>query len=133
VRAGLLLAVALVAAIAACGTSAATKLRPIHFGLTGGNIRGYTTAIKANGVVTATIRGQDGVRRTRIAVKRVRKLGREIRQAHLTDRICAGSNPDVASRFIRLGNRRVTVRGGCDPRFERVWSILAKVARRLHG
>jgi hypothetical protein len=132
VRAVLLLAVAGIAAVSACGTSAATKPKSIHFGLAGGNIAGYTAAIRADGRVTVTVTGLDGFRRGKITVKRVRKLGREISRAHLASRRCARSNPDFASRFIRLGGRTVSVRGSCEQRFDQVWDDLAQVVAHLH-
>jgi len=125
VRVGLLVALAVLVAVAACGSSAAAgRPQAIRFGYSGGNLFGSTASIRPDGAVT--VRLPHGTRRSRISVRLVRKLGREIRQAQLTNRICAGTNPDFAGRFIRLGRRTVTVRGGCEPRFDRVWSDLTK-------
>jgi hypothetical protein len=129
VRGGVVVAVAVLAAVAACGSSAATRPQAIHFGFSGGNILGSTASIRPNGAVR--VRLPDGTQRSRIPVSRVRKLDREIRRAHLSSRVCPGTNPDFAGRFIRLGRRTVTVRGGCEPRFERVWSDLTKAVGRF--
>jgi hypothetical protein len=124
VRAVLLLAVAAVAAVFVCGASAASRPSPIHFGQSGGNIRGYSVTIKPNGKVTIT--GAQGVNHLKITAKRARRLRHEIQNAHLSSQTC-GNMPDAATQFIRLGAHTFTMRGSCNPRFQRVWSDLAKV------
>lgn len=42
----------------------------------------------------------------------------------VSDRQCAGTLPDVASRFVTIGGRTVTVHGGCEPAFEKLWGNL---------
>ncbi|HEY3549779.1 MAG TPA: hypothetical protein VGK69_01820 [Gaiellaceae bacterium] len=126
-RAVLLLAVAGVAAFTACGAGSATRPRPIQFGVRGGNIVGYTISIGPNGKVTSPFGRGHG----RIPERLVRQLGREIQQAHLAEsRICAGSLPDIAARYIRLGSSTFRLRGSCDSRFERVWSDLLRAVGR---
>ena len=73
-----------------------------------------------------------GTSRRKITTARVRRLGREIQQAHLArKRICAGSNPDFTSQYIEFGGHRFILRGSCEPRFTRVWNDLAQVAGTL--
>ena len=37
---------------------------------------------------------------------------------------CAGTLPDVASTFVRVGTRTVRVHGECVPRYAKVWRAL---------
>ena len=46
--------------------------------------------------------------------------------AGLKSRLCPGTNPDVGSEFIHAYGRTVRVHGGCEPRFSRLWTTLAK-------
>jgi hypothetical protein len=110
---------AIAAALTACGSSTEARTAPIVFGVTGGNIAPYHASIQPNG-------GVQGAGHRQIPPARVRRLRHEIEQAHLTSRTCTGSLPDVASRYIRVGRRAVTVHGGCEASFQRVWSDLAQ-------
>jgi hypothetical protein len=112
-----------VAALAACGPTAVSH-RPIVFGITGGNIAPYRVSIQPNGSVRVS--GSRGSRRRQIAPTRVRQLTNEIQRAHLANRSCAGVLPDVASEYIRVGGRTVTVHGGCEASFLRVWDDLVQ-------
>ena len=124
---GWFLVVALLAAVtAACGSTSAGAGSPIRFGVTGGNIAGWSVTIEPRGSVR--VRNSHGTSRRQIASARARRLAREIQDAHLADRRCPGALPDFAARFIRLGDRKVTVRGTCEARFERVWSDLVRAA-----
>jgi hypothetical protein len=115
-------------AVAASAASATTRPRPIQFGISGGNVRGYTVSIKPGGKVIVLSAG-GGTRDRKITAARVRKLGREIQKAHLAKkRLCSGNNPDVATQYIRLGTHTYSLRGACEPSFQRVWSDLAQVA-----
>ncbi|HJU37077.1 MAG TPA: hypothetical protein VJ716_06650 [Gaiellaceae bacterium] len=129
-RAALLLAVAGVAALTACGAGSETRPQAIRFGLSGGNIAGYTISIRPTGKVTTTSPvARLGHRR--IPVRRVRRLGHEIERAHLaTSRICPGALPDIATRYIRLGSHTSRLRGDCEPRFRRVWNDLLRAVGR---
>lgn len=117
----LFLAVLAVSAAAACGASAGGRT-PIVFGTTGGNLIGYHVTIQPNGSVR--VRGRGWKYRKQIRPAQVRQLRREIRHAHLATTVCAGSLPDFASKFVRVGGRTVQVRGGCEPRFQRVFRAL---------
>ena len=111
----------LFAAATACGAGAAVDT-PIVFGLSGGNMAGYHVTIQPDGSVR--LRGGSWKIRRQIQARQVSRLRTEIRNAHLTSRICAGSLPDFASEFIRLDGRTFTVRGGCEQRFQRVFGDL---------
>jgi hypothetical protein len=112
---------AIPAALAGCGSSSVSH-RPIVFGITGGNIAPYRISIQPNG----SARGRGRTVLAQISPARVRALRREIQQAHLSSRRCAGVLPDVASRYIRIGDRTITVRGGCETRFNQVWNDLVR-------
>ena len=95
------------------------------FGISGGNIAPFSVSIQPTGAVT--IRASLGLHpRRRIAPARLRQLRSEIRRAHLASRRCSGVLPDIASRYIRVGPRTVTVHGGCEPGFNRVWNDLSR-------
>ncbi len=109
-------------ALGGCGSAAAAGT-PILFGISGGNIAPYRVSIERTGIVK--IRPSLGLHpRRRLAPARVRQLRSEIRQAHLESRRCSGVLPDIASRYIRVGSRTVTVHGGCERAFTRVWNDL---------
>lgn len=112
---------AFTAALAACGSAAVTGT-PIVFGITGGNIAPYRVSIQPNGSIRVS--GSQRSLRRRIPPSRVRQLTNEIQAAHLASRSCAGFVPDVASQYIRVGRRAVTVHGGCEAPFRRVWGDL---------
>jgi hypothetical protein len=130
-RLALLVAVTGVAVAIAAAASATTGPRPIQFGRSGGNGPQWTVSVKSSGRVTIASSG-GGTRHRKISTARVRRLGREIQRAHLAkQRICAASNPDFSSQYIRFAGHRFSLRGSCEPRFQRVWNHLAAVAGRL--
>jgi hypothetical protein len=116
----LLLAVFAAAAVAACGASAGGSV-PIVFGITGGTVVPYRVTIEPNG----SVRVSRGWRvRKQILPMQARRLRTEIRNAHLTTRMCAGALPDFATSYIRLGGRTFKLHGRCEPRFSRVFGDL---------
>ena len=115
---------ALVAALGACGGSTPAAATPIVFGTIGGSIAPYRFTIQPDGNVRSTGSAR-GIRR-QISAARVGQLTNEIRQAHLANRSCAGVLPDVAGLYIRADGRTVTVHGGCEPQFRRVWDDLSR-------
>jgi hypothetical protein len=120
----LLVLAALAAVLSACGSSAAAHT-PIAFGVSGGNLVPYTVTIQPNGLVR--VRGSMTVKHHRpIRAAKVRSLREAVQGAHLTSRQCPGTLPDVASRFIRVGGRTVTVHGACEPHFQTLWTELAQ-------
>lgn len=118
-----LLACLVLAAITACGASAAAPT-PIVFGVAGGNIVPWRVTIEPNGAVR--IHGSMTVKHRQIATATVRELRREVEAANLKSRECGGTLPDVGADYIRAGARTVTVHGSCEPRFNRVWNDLAR-------
>jgi hypothetical protein len=123
----LVLTVFVAAAVAACGASASGPA-PIVFGLAGGNAVPYRVTIQPNG----SVRVNRGWRvRRQILPSQVRRLRAEIQNAHLKTRMCAGTLPDFATNYIRLGARTFKLHGQCEPRFTHVFSdLLAAVKLR---
>jgi hypothetical protein len=123
----LLLAV-VVAAVAPSGAGAAGST-PIVFGLTGGNLVPYHVTIEPDG----SVRVSKGWRvRKQILPSKARGLRREIRNAHLKTRMCAGTLPDFATSYIRLDGRTVKLHGECEARFTRVYDDLTAAVRLRH-
>jgi hypothetical protein len=118
------------AALAACGSSAAStsgKPMRIVFGAGGGNRVPFQVTIEPTGHVRAS--GSMEPRRHRLSHAKVVSLSRLVRAnfaAGLRSRRCAGTNPDFASDFVRAAGRTVTVHGSCEPRFHRLWNTLAQ-------
>jgi hypothetical protein len=125
VRPVLLLLAVVAAAVAACGASAGGST-PIVFGISGGNPAPYRITIQPNGSVQAS-RGWRV--RKQILPAKARRLRNEIRNAHLTTRLCAGTLPDFATNYIRLGGRTVRVHGRCEPRFTHVYDDLVAAVK----
>jgi hypothetical protein len=119
---------ALVVAVCACGSSAAsTTPHRIVFGLGGGNIAPFQVTIEPTGRVHAS--GSVQPRRRQLSHAKVLSLSQLVRQdfaAGLKSRLCPGTNPDVGSDFIQAFGRTVRVRGNCEPRFRRLWDTLAQ-------
>lgn len=117
--------VALAAALSACGTgNRAVTRSPLVFGVTGGNMVPFRVTIEAGGAVRGS--GRTVVPEKQLSSVTLHRLRRDVQLNGLSSRNCSGTLPDVASRFIRTGGRTVTVHGGCEPRFERLWTELAQ-------
>jgi hypothetical protein len=130
-RLALLLAVVGLAVATAAGASATTRPKPIQFGRSGGNGPQWAVLIKSGGGVTIASSG-GGTRHRKITVTRVRQLDREIQRAHLAkQRLCAGSNPDFTSQYIKLDDHKFVLHGTCELKFTRVWNDLAPLAGQL--
>jgi hypothetical protein len=114
--------ISIAAALAACGSTEVAQT-PIVFGITGGNIAPYRVSIEPNGSVRA---GGSSASARQISPARVRQLRLEIERADLASRRCAGTLPDIASRYIGFGGRTYVVHGGCEAGFERVWPDLQR-------
>lgn len=119
------------AGLALAPAAAASQQAGFAFGRSGGNIRPYTVTIAADGRVSVS--GPVQVGRTRLTPTQLgtlAKLASLIRFATLpktTD--CAGTLPDVAATFVRVGGRTVHVHGGCVPRYTRLWKALGSAVR----
>jgi hypothetical protein len=118
---------ALVAALCACGASAAsTRPQRIVFGMAGGNMFPWQVTIEPTGRVHAS--GDVRPKRRRLSHAKVVSLSRLVRQGFasgLKSRLCPGTLPDISSDFIHAAGRTVRVHGGCEPRFHRLWNTLA--------
>jgi hypothetical protein len=119
---------ALLAGVCACGSSAAsTAPHRIVFGIGGGNMVPSQVTIEPTGRIRAS--GPLKPTRRRLSPAKVVSLSRLVRQGFasgLKTRLCPGTNPDVGSDFIRAFGRTVSVHGGCEPRFHRLWDTLAQ-------
>jgi hypothetical protein len=115
-------------ALCACGASgASTKPRRIVFGVGGGNMVPWQVTIEPTGRVRVS--GVMQPKRRRLSRAKVVSLSRLVRAdfaAGLKSRLCAGTNPDIGSDFIRAYGRTVRVHGSCEPRFHRLWNTLAQ-------
>ncbi len=119
---------ALLVGVCACGSSAAsTTPHRIVFGIVGGNMVPFQVTIEPTGRIHASGPLEPGRRHLSHAkLVSLSRLVREDFSAGLKSRLCPGTNPDVGSEFVHAYGRTVRVHGGCEPRFSRLWSTLAK-------
>jgi hypothetical protein len=123
----------IVAALAACGVSAASiqaRPRRIVFGLGGGNIVPFRVTTEPDGRVHS--RGFMRPRRHRLSLAKVSSLTTLVRYefaSGLRSRQCAGTNPDIGSHYISALGRTVSVHGRCERRFSWLWNSLARAVR----
>jgi hypothetical protein len=96
------------------------------FGREGGNIVPLQAKIYRGGRVV--VDGRPGRRLTRAKVTSLLRLAAAERFARLPRRIeCAGTLPDIATLYVKVGAARtVTEHGSCNRRFDRVYAALAK-------
>jgi hypothetical protein len=100
----------------------------ISFGRTGGNIMPLAVTIARDGTVTA--RGPAQGLRAKLSPAVVAGLIRLARAEGLTassSTRCAGTLPDIASAWVSVGGKTVTVHGGCRPRFNELYAVLSAV------
>jgi hypothetical protein len=119
---------ALLIAVCACGSSAAsTTPHRIVFGIAGGNMVPFQVTIEPTGRVGSS--GPLEPKRRQLSHAKVVSLSRLVRMdfdAGLKSRLCPGTNPDVGSHFVQAYGRAVRVHGSCEPRFLRLWDTLAQ-------
>ncbi len=131
--ASILALTAVAAAVTASGGGAAG--RGFAFGRIGGNIRPYTVTIASGGAVRVS--GPVTVGRRQLDATQLAALTRAAAEARFAalpgSTQCAGTLPDVASTFIRVGARRVRVHGSCLPRYNRLWRALGRAVRLSGG
>jgi hypothetical protein len=121
----LILLAVLALGLAACGGSGTSKNTvKITLGITGGNIAPFKVVIAPGGEVRytgtppftpATLRPAQDARLSKLALRVFPALKAVL---------CPRTNPDVASGFITVGSKTVTVHGNCDPAFTRLWTAL---------
>ena len=111
-------------ALAGCGGSGAPKNTiKITFGRTAGLIVPYSITIARDGKVTAkgtppveppaTLTNAEAERLSRLVRSQIGKLNSTL--------FCAHTLPDEASSFITALGKTVAVRGGCEPRFTKLF------------
>ena len=112
-----------IAALAAAGAAAAGGYT---FGRVGGNIRPYTVTISPGGLVRTS--GAVNVGRKQLTAAQLASLSgvaASVKFATLPQTTnCAGTLPDIAATYVRVGTHTVRVRGNCLPRYARMWKAL---------
>jgi hypothetical protein len=118
------------------GATAAPAQTAFELGRVGGNIAPFTVQIRADGTVRHSGPVRLAHRDVRLSQRRLMALRAYARSQgfwslrRLT--LCRGALPDFASLFVVVHaggkTRRVTVRGGCSPRFSRIYRALAAAA-----
>jgi hypothetical protein len=125
-----LLVLGLVATAFASGATASQQTG-FALGRIGGNIRPFTVAIAADGRVSVS--GPVQAERTKLTQAQLAALAKAAADARFTTlpktTNCAGTLPDVASTFVRVGARTVQVHGECVPRYARVWRALVNAVK----
>jgi hypothetical protein len=120
------LAAVLVSLAVAPAAASAAPTTGFAFGRSGGSIRPFSLTVATSGAVTAT--GAAPWHRTRLSKQQLANLNRvafvtQFATLPLATN-CSGTLPDVASQWIRVGDRTVRVHGTCVPRFDRLWTAL---------
>jgi hypothetical protein len=127
--------VLLAAAFVCALTPAAASAARYSFGRAGGNIEPYTISITSTGAVYAS--GPVKLGRTSVTRAQLAAIARAVSAADFTTlpptTLCLGTLPDFAATWISVGRRKISVRGSCSPRFDRVWSTLAGAVRLSSG
>ena len=126
-----LLLLALVVAGLLAPAGAASQRTGFAFGRTGGNIRPFQVVITTDGHVRVSGAAATGrVQLTRLQLgdlNRIAATGSFGTLPGMTN--CAGTLPDVATTFIRVGPRTVQVHGDCVAAYRRLWRALANAVR----
>ena len=96
------------------------------FGRAGGNVVPLRAQIYRGGRVV--VDGRPGRRLTRAKVTSLLRLAAAERFSRLPRRIeCAGTLPDIATLYVKVGAARtVFEHGSCNRRFDRVYAALQK-------
>lgn len=101
----------------------------ISFGRTGGNIMPFAVSVSQAGAVTTTGPVQAPKAIPPAAVNGLLLLARAERFSTLPGSIvCKGIHPDVASRYITVSGRTVTMHGACNRQFSELYAVLQAVA-----
>jgi hypothetical protein len=113
------------------GPSHQTTAAVVVFGVRGGNVRPWQVTIQRDGTVAATgIGARDqhlaDPKNTLAGLKMLAKSAGFYSMPAQTQ--CPGTLPDIAARYIQIqtGSRslRVSVHGGCNAPFSRLWAVL---------
>ena len=125
---GLLGAILLFALAPAAGASAQ---RGFALGRLGGNIRPYAVSIASDGRVHVS--GPVTAGRMKLTAAQLTSLDGAVADARfaalpaMTN--CAGTLPDIASTFIRVGAKTVRVHGNCVPRYAKLFTALSRAVK----
>jgi hypothetical protein len=119
------------AAVVLAPAAAASQQIGFAFGRTGGNIRPFTVTIAADGRVSVSGAARAG--RTKLTRAQLTALDKIAAYAHFATlpmtTNCAGTLPDIASTFVRVGARIVRMHGDCVPRYARLWRALGSAVK----
>ena len=118
------------------GAAQASRQPLFQFGRSGGNIEPFSVQIQSDGMIDHTGPVRFSKPGTRLSQARLAALLRYARTQHFWSlpprTFCRDSLPDFASLYVTIisaGNTRtVSVRGGCKPRFSRIYHALASAA-----
>ena len=125
-------ALAVLLAVGALASAAgASDQRGFAFGRSGGSIRPCKGVITTDGVVRLTGAAQIGrAKLSRIQLGELNRLAATGAFGTLPPMTrCPAALPDVATTFIRVGPRKVSVHGTCVPAFRQLWAALARAVR----
>ncbi|HEV7133943.1 MAG TPA: hypothetical protein VGN27_09470 [Gaiellaceae bacterium] len=121
----------LYAIVAAAPAASSVQPSGFAFGRIGGNIRPYTVTIANSGEVRTS--GAVTVGRKRVTSAQLVALNRVATETTFVmlprSTNCAGTLPDIAATYVRVGARTVRVHGNCVPRYTRMWKALVAAVR----
>jgi hypothetical protein len=119
------------AATALVPAATASQQQGFAFGRSAGNIRPFRVVISTEGTVRLTGPVQIGrMHLTRIQLGELNRLAATGRFGTLPRTTsCPGTLPDVATTFIRVGPRTVSVHGTCLASFQHLWAALAHAVK----
>ena len=111
--------------VAGCGGSGASNTLEIQFGISGGNIAGWSVTISPSGRVTAI--NKVLLQPNQLSSAQAAQLSKDVRAAmpSLEDAQCGGTFPDEADQFIEADGKKWTVRGTCEASFTNLFNELA--------
>jgi hypothetical protein len=116
---------------AAVPSASASSKTGFAFGRDGGNIQPFAVVISVDGAVRTS--GPVEAHRkklTRLQLAQLNRLAVTTGFTHLAQRTnCAGTLPDVAGTYIRVGPRTVHVHGNCVMAYRKLWAALQQAAR----
>ena len=135
-RGRVVLAAALLLAFPAAGAARTSQQPLFEFGRGSGNIEPFTVQIRTDGTLESEGDVKLAKPQTRLTQARLAALLNYARRQHFwslaTRTFCAGSLPDFATNFVTIHaagkTRTVRVRGGCVPRFTRIYDALSAAA-----
>jgi hypothetical protein len=133
---GAIAATALTLVAGAVGAAAAGGSLSYAFGRKGGNIEPFTVVVNADGSLDATGAIKLSNPRRRVSSSTLATLLKQARSGGFYSpprtTLCPGSLPDFASFFVTIRHdgtvRTVSVRGGCRPGFQALYTALSRAA-----